>query len=503
VTRTDRRSRLVVFFASWALLSLLSCLWSLATPLGGAPDEPAHLIKAAAVVRGEFTGTATPKGTAVEVPKYIAWTAAQTCYAFNSEVAASCSPDVPGNTWKTTKSTTTAGLYNPMYYVLVGWPSLIFENSTGVFAMRFVSAILCSLFLAIAFMLVSGWRRRTLPILGLVVAITPMVLFLNGTVSPNGLEVTATLATFVGMLSVIFHPDPALLRLRTILIIVAACVAANCRGLSVLWVAVAILAPLILASRQQIVELLKTRIIRIAIAIVAVGVVLALLWLATSNSLIPAPSAHGAVTVPYMGASALFGFAFMLAKTISYMGGEVGIFGWLDTPAPGEVYIVWAVFVGGLVVWALSVLRGRKLVFTLAIGAAFVLLPAIAQASFIHAGGLIWQGRYTLPLFVMLVVGISAVLADQFSAADATTTRRLSLITIGLWAIAVLLAFAVTLRRYATGTVATLEHLLHPAWQPPLGLIGMGLLFAVAVVGSAIVVYRFATPRREKISPAA
>ena len=44
----------------WFLaFAAISVVWSLSTAMMGAPDEPAHAIKAVAVVRGEF-------GTAVE-----------------------------------------------------------------------------------------------------------------------------------------------------------------------------------------------------------------------------------------------------------------------------------------------------------------------------------------------------------------------------------------------------------------------------------------------------
>ena len=38
----------------------LPTAWTVATPLMGAPDEPAHVIKAAAVVRGEMAGLEKP-----------------------------------------------------------------------------------------------------------------------------------------------------------------------------------------------------------------------------------------------------------------------------------------------------------------------------------------------------------------------------------------------------------------------------------------------------------
>ena len=56
-TRRGRRRR---WWGSFAVFTLLISIWSLATPLMAAPDEPAHVTKAAAVVRLQFLGTSEP-----------------------------------------------------------------------------------------------------------------------------------------------------------------------------------------------------------------------------------------------------------------------------------------------------------------------------------------------------------------------------------------------------------------------------------------------------------
>ena len=62
----------------------LSSAWTFATPLMGVPDEPAHVIKAAAVVRGELTGREMPDGGAfqlVTVPAGIGYYDTFGCFA--------------------------------------------------------------------------------------------------------------------------------------------------------------------------------------------------------------------------------------------------------------------------------------------------------------------------------------------------------------------------------------------------------------------------------------
>ena len=59
------------YLAGTALFALIGTIWSLASPVLSAPDEAAHAVKAAAVVRGQFLGdeTGLPAGRGtVQVP---------------------------------------------------------------------------------------------------------------------------------------------------------------------------------------------------------------------------------------------------------------------------------------------------------------------------------------------------------------------------------------------------------------------------------------------------
>ncbi len=476
----------LVFVASWALFSALAIMWSLATPISASPDEPAHMVKAASVVRGQLAPPDGPDGSIVQVPQYIAWTHAQTCFAMNGSVTADCIPDVPGDPAELVDSTTTAGRYNPVYYALVGWPSLIFGDSTGTFAMRIVSGVLVSAFLGLATMMIAGWRRRTMPLLALAAAVTPMVLFLNGSVNPNALEITATLAAFVAALSVVRYPDPSLLVQRSVILIVSAALAVNTRGISPLWIAAALLIPFLLASRQQIAELWRSRVVKVAIAVVAAAVAFAIVWLRIAGSVAGASDPDAPGGPDYIGASPLVGFFGMLAKTGDNLIEMVGTFGWLDTPSPIEVLFFWIILIGSIVAWALFTTRGPALRFSVALLGSFLILPAIAQAVYITSGGWIWQGRYTLPLLVMLLVGAGAVLSDAFESMEARTTRTIAITIAVGWAGAQFYAFAAALHRYVVGVSGDwLEMITAPPWSPVLGILPSLALFAVAAAATA------------------
>lgn len=483
-----RNLRWRVFFVSWLVLSLIGGAWSIATPIGAAPDEPAHIIKAAAVARGELSGRSSPNGQVVHVPAYIAYTPAQTCYAYNPSLTPTCAAPPSGDQWKVVTSSTSAGLYNPAYYALVGWPSLILRDDTGVYAMRMVSSILSSLFLAASIMMICSWRRRVIPLLGLIVATTPMVFFLNGVVNPNSLEVTATLAAFVAVLSIVRDGGRNLLRERAVIAMISAALAVNTRGISPVWVAIAILSPFVLATWPEIRSLARLASVRIAVAVIGLATAAALAWTVLSNSLgaglVVTPNS---VAAPGVGASPLRGFAQILAGTFDYGQGLVGVFGWLDTPVPSPVFFLWSAFIGAIIFSAVVALRGRALALSVGLIGALVLLPPITQALYITGGGIVWQGRYALALFVCVIVGLSESLASRFPDLDPVVTRRVVWLVPTLWAAAQAYSFAFALKRYGVGVPATSwkKLLLDPVWAPPGG--------TIAVLAAAVVIFAAAT----------
>ncbi|MFP3464436.1 DUF2142 domain-containing protein [Leifsonia sp. SIMBA_070] len=480
------------FFAAWAVFAILGAVWAWATPPSASPDEPAHIVRAASVVRGELFGDPSAWGNLVHVPQYVADAHRTTCYAFRPSVPAACPLPAGEDPAATVVAPTSAGLYNPLYYALVGWPSLLFHDAGGLVAMRIASAVLTALFAALAFAVVSSLRERRLPILAFGVAATPMLIFLSGTVNPSAVEATATLAVFCGMLAVTLSPDPARLRGRAAVVAVSAVVAVNARGLSPLWVLAALVVPLLLARRGAILQLLRTPAVLVAVATVVAGTIAAVGWTLGTNSLANA-IAHpdDALQFPGVGASPVTGFQRVLLGTVGYSQGLVGLFGWLDTPAPDGVLYAWGVAIGALALGALLVLRGRRLLVAAVLVAAFLLLPAIVQAVYIHGGGMIWQGRYNLPLFLCLVIGLAALLGgDAFRSRH--TWLRLRILVVAGAAIGQLWAFETVLRRYAVGSGGSFRTFLFgsPAWTPPGGIVTVLIVATVVYAGAAVLLFR-------------
>ncbi|MDR6973256.1 DUF2142 domain-containing protein [Leifsonia shinshuensis] len=496
LVRPSRRRPLRAFLTAWAVFALLGAVWAWATPPSASPDEPAHIVRAASVVRGELFGPPSAWGNLVHVPQYVADAHRTTCFAFHPEVPAACPLPAGEDPAATVVAPTSAGLYNPLYYALVGWPSLVFHDAAGLTAMRVASAVLSALFAALAFAVVSTMRQRRLPLLAFAVAATPMLLFLSGTVNPSAVEATAVLAVFCGMLAVTLSPDPALLRFRSTVVAVSAVMAVNARGLSPLWVLAALVVLLLLARGGTVRRLLRRPAVLVAVATVALGTLAAVGWTLSTNSLANA-IAHpdDALQFPGVGASPVTGFQRVLLGTVGYSQGLVGLFGWLDTPAPDAVLYAWGVAVGALAIGALLVLRGRRLLVAAVLVGGFLLLPALVQAVYIHGGGMIWQGRYNLPLFLCLVVGLAALL-DEDAFRSRQAWARVRILIVGGAVVGQLWAFESVLRRYAVGSQGSMKTFLFgsPAWQPSGGVVTVLIAATIAYAAAAVLLLR-AVPR--------
>ncbi|TAM92892.1 MAG: DUF2142 domain-containing protein, partial [Jatrophihabitans sp.] len=144
--------------ARWVSLGLalfaLQAIWSASIPLMASPDEPSHVVRAAAVAHGQWSGTlgaapadASTPGTAttVQLPAdYAQAVALPNCFAFRSDQPASCQQPVAPANGATAPVQTFAGQYPPLYYALVGWPSRFLAVEPAIYAMRLVSAALAS-----------------------------------------------------------------------------------------------------------------------------------------------------------------------------------------------------------------------------------------------------------------------------------------------------------------------------------------------------------------------
>ena len=489
----------IQFGMIWFLLFVAGAAWAIATPLGASPDEPAHIIKAAAVARGDLLGDLTdePAVREVTVPRGIAESADWPCYAFDGTAEASCLVSISDD-WSDATARTSAGLYNPTFYVLTGWPSLIIQDaSAAVMGMRLVNALLTSLFLATAVFALLRLAPSRIVVAAVAAAITPMVLFLNASVNPNGLEI-ATGAALLASLLLLVRGDATRRWPWLVVVAVSAAILAQTRGLSPLWLGLFGLTAIIAARPARLRELFRSAGVWIAIGAMIVGVLAAGGWILRTNTLgsMGVFPGAGEVTAPQAFIEMLVG------RTLDP--GYIGVFGWLDTPAAPLAYVTWS-FLACLVVLAgIAIARGRSLVALVFALLAFVLVPPIVQAASVASSGYIWQGRYALVAYVgvMLVAGVVASDAKVLRVEEPpNASRRLEIVLVTLVSFAQAFALLHATKRYAVGVDADwVEFLRHAEWVPPLGIYVWPILVGLAFV--ALFAILLASTRVEEQYPA-
>jgi len=507
------------------LLFIVQSAWVLAAPLFAGPDEPAQIVKAAAVVRGELIGhplSAHSAMTEVSVPRAYGQAGHYPlCYALSPRTPASCMGRFPPpgqNSMALAPALTYVGRYPPAYYAIVGWPTLLFQPVPAIYLMRLTSALASAFFFAVAFAVATSWGESNgtvgqpeLMLLGVALATSPAVLFQSVVVNPNGLEISAACATWVCLARLATDagtPQRHLVWLAA----ASASVAGSVRGLSPLWVGVIVAICALLAGRDRLAELAADRSVRLAAVVTTTVLVAATAWIALAGSLDLlgfACRAH----CPGFPARAWR----VVGLTWQYLRQMVGVVGWVsteptssvDTSAPAFTYATWFGLLG-LLVLAPSLgfaprnpLRPRKgaggpfdgwgskarqpsplreLAAVLSAAAATVALPMVVQGIEANSLSYIWQGRYILPVAVGVPVlaGLLATRCQSFSWAA-------PLAWLAMWG-ASLAAFAAILRRWTVGVGAHGDFLVHPSWHPPLSPLllvistacSMGALYAYA-----------------------
>ncbi|TQJ41536.1 putative membrane protein DUF2142 [Arthrobacter sp. SLBN-112] len=489
------------FLLLTALFTGLLGLWSVATPLMGFPDEPAHTIKAAAVVRGQVVveeGTSFGHGVHVKVPDYIANLHGQGCYKFNRAQAADCAPPVYSDDTYTNIGVTSAGSYNPMYYWLVGLPTLLMSGAPAIYAMRLISAVLCALFFAAGFTALTELRRPQYAVLLAAVATTPMVLFLGGGINPNSLEIAATLAAFSGFVVVLDNwRNTSAVAPALVAVAAATVVLANARQISLVWLLCALIAGVCSFRFKRTIQVFKDKRVLTAVALAVPGTLAGLYWIYLA--------AHGPANVgvapdgianPHPDAPLYRGFMIMLDRTFDFFPQYIGVMGWLDTPAPELVMLAWGALMIVALILPFCVRPLRSWTGYWVSLAMLYIVPALLQTVLWRSMGFIWQGRYTLPLVVVLLVSVGLGMRRlRFSTAPANAAVARTIFY--FVAACHTLTYVYVLRRYVVGISesANWQTLFSsPHWQPPGGWFLLTALYlATASIGLELL-FRYLYP---------
>lgn len=500
-TRTDRVVSVLcgstrrVWWVSFALVALAGSLWSLASPLYSGPDEPAHATRAVSLVRGQWLGeqTAVVDNNAMEVEVPATYTANPFCYVFAPSEPAACQqwPDEGG----TIELLTTAARHPPMYYALVGIPSLFDQSPASIYAMRLISALGAAALMASAITTLAGMLRPRVALLGFLVALTPMVLFVSGLVNPSSFEIAGAIGTWVGGFALlrsaqrVAQPPAegavggAVAAIAPRLVwstAIAASVLVLSRALAPVWLAGIVVVLLIVSPWSAVGALVKNRTARWGALVVAVAAGAQAAWILLAKPLAQVDTQRVITDSLWGRISGAF------ERSIDYPRDMVGNLGWLDTPAPRAVALVWLAMLAAVLVVGLVAGTARQRLGIVATLVATVVVPVAMDAMQAPRTGFIWQGRYTIPVAVGVPL-LCGLVAATSSRAVATRALRWIVPLAGVgFVFAHGLMFAQALKRYAVGVGSSWRFFdADLPWTPPLGNFALAAAFGIVVAALA------------------
>lgn len=462
------------YLACVLLVLPLVVVWSLATPMEGVVDDSASLVTAAAVVRGEFGGplVQTPAGqsTPVRVPgEIVALNNISDCLVDVNAPPNACGP-APKLSNAETATFTQFNRYPPLSYLLEGWPTLLFHGSAAYWAATLVAAVIHSLLLALALWLLVTFVPRRMAVLGWLVALTPQVLYLAGSLNASGFEIAAGTATWAGLLALATADEPPDRLIGCT--VAAALMLMLARPTSPAWVALAILIAAIVAGRERVRALARRRSVRVGAAVLAGGALVALVWLLAAGK--PQLLPVGKPPAPVSLAQAL--------RTVlgAFKGGLVGQLGDFESYyIPTFAWAIWfAVFV--IVCVGGAALAPRRAMWC-AIGLAvlIVAVPLVVSTLEYNSYGFPWQGKDGTPYAVGLPLLAATLIPQRLVLGHAG--RRIYVFALACFAVCAVATFVCVLHRFTNGVAGSWSP-VHFAWQPLGGAYLLTAVFILAVL---------------------
>ncbi len=507
-----------VYLTAFCLIFCFIELWSLATPLFAGPDEPVQVIKSYAVDHGQLLGQLdTQPGqqefSLVHVPGfYSVDRAVPKCFDHHSTVPASCAPPLTTVCHHPVGSTAppcgVAFIYNarypPLYYLAMGTVSFLAPGKAVLYLMRALSALIETAFLALAVMSVLCYSSRPLMVVGVIVAMTPMVIYLGGIVNPASIEISAGLATWTTGLILAADRQCKNRRMLLVFLGISASVMVLMRPISPFWLALIALFVVFSGSKDTVLSLMKRRDFQVAAGIIFFFAVLATVWILKEHATDVLSTSKVPAGVPFLNI-----LEESFRHNVYYIPTMIGVFGTFDTYAPALTYLLYYAMITVMFVMAF-VAGGKKDRFLLlALLLLIVCIPVAISSSQAHLYGYTWNGKDTLPFAVGLPILSADILLRRLSrpkgASEGTQILsaeailegaqesgdpgksgrknhlRKSAVTPSVWkrmvimffvmaALGQFLAFYEAIRRYAAGTSGPVFSFLHSSpWDAPLG----------------------------------
>ncbi|MDX2382275.1 MAG: DUF2142 domain-containing protein [Acidimicrobiia bacterium] len=494
-----------------ALVGIMVLSWLLATPPSGGPDEPAHMIRGAAVIRGQLDGEPSEFSASRRVYEIPGWVGHPDpgCFAFFPYEPAACATTVPRPDGEA-ESETGAWKYQVWGHLLPGAGTLA-PASIGTWAARALDAALPVVVVGLAFFL--ALRRGRLMFAGVLLAVTPLAWFMFAVVNPSGLVIAGGVGLWVGLALLARHPDVltrwlvavswalmtlprrdgllwAVLILAVVMLVDGATLRSLWRGLGpgpVALAGTATLATLAWAAMSDVtsVELLLLTPF-VPIAVDAGRWAWNAAWMAGHIRKFAAT-----IAVVAVGAFAIYivmdrregGYdadvmRIVIGRTGLHLNEAIGMLGWLDTPIPTSLAFAWLVGLGVLSAGAIAIGDRRLLAAAGLIVVTGVLASWVLEMAQGDPTGTYWQGRYYLPFLVGIPIMLGrARLPDGFSTRLANALVLLALVVPNV-------ALAAAMRRWSVGLAGSMfpwDWNTYNSPVPPVVLLAMSVAASVGL----------------------
>ncbi len=392
--------------------------WVLTNPVGGSPDELNHVLRAEAVGRGDLDGRpnpelAQPDGPAETVkaccspdnPARLRWVQRGarmvdvpagldfgTCFDAAPGFVADCVEREPPPT--VPERLTTMGTLEPVPYILPGLATRLADDPiAAVRWARAANALITLVLLGLAAAALRSPAGGPLAWMGLVVAVSPMVLFVGASPAPSAAEVAGGVCFAAGLVRLARSPEQAPGPAAWAALAIGGAALAASRSLGPVWVVLDVVAVAALAGPRRLWSTVRGA---GGWAVVAIGAVVTaglatVGWEATRQPGIPFD----------------VGFFFnqlgpSTADLPRVQREVVGVFGAIDLPLPAAARWVWMALVVGVLVAAAVVGNRRQRVALASTVVATVVVTVLVSSALLRQNGFQVQGRHVLAFAVLV-----------------------------------------------------------------------------------------------------
>lgn len=490
--RADTSRRWLSFIAIFVLAGVALSTWSLSGPAGTTPDEDFHL---ASIWCGQGVDeshcAATASDESRSVPKDLV--ATSVCYAAKWDVSAGCLGTGfghdPAPNFETGRGNFT-GDYPPVYFAVMH--AFVGDDiSSSVLRMRAFNTLLFLSITAAVMALVPPMLRRVTAWAFLLMSV-PLGIWLISSINPTG---WATVSA--GLLWVCLYalPDTVGWRRPTLAVVtlLVAVMGMGARTDSCLFTLIAVALVFIL-RRGEVLRSRLTMLVGFLISVLAV-----FLFLGASQSDAALNSFGELATNDLDGPALLWNNIQALPNmwTGAFGGWPLG---WLDTPMPPIVLVgsllPWAAMMFG----AVKAVSGRQIIALVLLAGALVTYPLylVTKSSLIIGEGV--QPRYLLPLLVMLT---GMTLLGTRARAATLSRGQVLLVVLGL-SIANAFALHNNIRRYVTGLEVRSINLDRDRewwWNIPISPIAVWVIGSLAFLATVWLVLVTFSPSHDEPLP--